>query len=343
MKNFIRCLYASSQQPLNPVIRWIVLPTLIVAACFFVRETFTISVMGVQQQFPFGVALIFVGFFLGFGPGLVMLAMTGVSVSLWGTTPGPKYPVAVLTNMGLAVPVLWVSSWIRSLINSERAQRQALSDFVSIIAHEVRTPLSTITVATEISMNYSKNYLPEESARNILSATGRIEEVISKAIDADISEITTFAARNEELILNQFMERLIKGTSDPNRIKLQCPLSTVIATDPYLFGTVISNLLDNAIKYSLENTDVSLIARENARYGRKGVAIACENLIDPANSPDVSKLFRKYYRVNRVSFHSGMGLGLWFSKLMMDELSGLIEASVESSRVTFYLWIPSRP
>lgn len=342
MKSSLSRFYELSQHRLHPIIRWIVLPTIVVAASFFVRESFTVSVMGVQQQFPFGVALIFVGFFLGFGPGFVMLFMTGISVTLWGTTPGQEYPLAVLTNMGLAVPVLWVSSWIRSLINRERVQRQALSDFVAIIAHEARTPLSTITVATENTINYCNHQLSEESARNILLATGRIENVISRAIDADISEITTFSVQYEETSLKPFLEKLIKEASDPDRINFQCSSPIIIATDPYLLGTVVSNLLDNAIKYSLENTHVALIARDESRYGRKGLAIDCENWIDPANTPDTSRLFSKYYRLNRVSFKPGMGLGLWFSKLMIEAFSGTLEASFNSSRVTFHLWIPRK-
>lgn len=336
-------LYASTQQRRHPIIRWIVLPSLVVAVCFFVRESFTVSMMGVQQQFPFGPALILVGFFLGLGPGFVMLVLSGITVRLWGTTPGQQYPLAVLANMSLAVPVLCISSWIRTLINNERVQRQALSDFVAIVAHEVRTPLSTITVATENSLYYYNNQLPEESAKNILLAAGRIENVISKAIDADIAEITSFTARYEEINLKPFLEKLIKVTLDPERITLQCPSSPLFATDPYLLGTAISNLLDNAIKYSLDDTDVSLIARQDARHGQKGIAITCENWIDPANTPDASRLFRKYYRLNRVSFQSGMGLGLWFSKLMIDALSGSLEPSINSSRVAFHLWIPCQP
>lgn len=261
--------YASTQQRLHPVIRWILLPLIVVAACFFVRESFTVSVMGVQQQFPFGLALVLVGFFLGLGPGFVTLFMAGISVSLWGTTPGQHYPLAVLANMSLGVPVIFISSWIRSLLNNERIQRQALSDFVAIIAHEVRTPLSTITLAAENSINYFNNYLAEESARNIILASGRIESVISKAIDADVSEITKFTASHEEISLRPFLENLIALTSHPDRIRLDCPLSPIITTDPYLFGTAISNVLDNAIKYALNDTDISLIAREDSRYTRR--------------------------------------------------------------------------
>ena len=299
--------------------------------------------MGLQQQFPFGPALILVGFFLGLGPGFVMLFLSGISVWLWGTTPGQQYPLAVLANMSLAVPVLFVSAWIRTLINNERHQRQALSDFVAIIAHEVRTPLSTITIAAENSINYFKNHLPEESARNIILASGRIENVIAKAVDADISEITKFTARPEEISLQPFLEKLIKATSDPDRIRLECPSSPIITTDPYLFGTAVSNLLDNAIKYSSMNTPVRLVAQEDSRYGRQGIAIACENWIDPPHAPDASRLFSKYYRLSSVSFQPGMGLGLWFSKLMIDTLSGTIEPRIEPSRVTFQLWIPANP
>lgn len=335
--------FLSTHQRLRPVIRWVVLPVLVVAACFFVRETVTVSIMGLQQQFPFGPALILVGFFLGLGPGFVMLILSGITVWLWGTTPGPDYPFAVPVNMSLAVPVLYVSAWIKKLMDNERMQRQALSDFVAVIAHEVRTPLSTITVATENSMNYFKNHLSEESARNILLATDQIESVISKAIDADLSEITAFTARPEEIGFKPFLEKLIKASSDPDRIKLQCAMPAIISTDPYLLGTVISNLLDNAIKYGLPDTDISLIARTGSRYGRKGLEIACENRIDPTNAPDASRLFSKYYRLNSVSFQPGMGLGLWFSKLMMDALSGNIEPRIEPSRVTFHLWIPDTP
>lgn len=333
-------LFALTQKPMLSVNRYILLPALIVAVCFFIREHFTIPAMGIQQQFPFGIALVLTGFLLGFRSGLMMLVMTGLSVYLWGTHPNPDYPLALPINLAMAIPVLALSACIRRLLNDQRAQREMLSDFIAILAHEVRTPLSTIKMAAENLHEDKHDEYSSRRAGNLLLASEQIEDVISRCIDADLLELNKISPKLSSFNLEPFIKDRIDFSVAPERIVFDCQSTASIVTDSFLYGTVISNLLENALKYSLRSSHVVLIVFEQMKRGRRGVTVRCENQIDPSTAPDPKKLFRKYYRSERVAFLPGMGLGLWYSNQIVNALSGFIGAEITSSMVTFSVWIP---
>lgn len=336
-------LYQLTRQPLKPVTRYLLLPAMIVAVCFFIRESFTVSAMGVQQQFPFGIAVILVGFFLGFRSGLMMLFMTGLSVSLWGTYPNSQYSLALPINIVFAIPALGVTALIRRLLNDQSAQREMLADFIAILAHQVRTPLSTIKMAAENLQENQSNQFDVGRGNNLMLASETIEDVISRCVDADRLELKELRPKHQEFHLRAFLQDRIDLSIDPERIALDCQVSAPIETDPFLYGTVISNLLENALKYSLKYSQVGLMASEQFKRGRRGVNLSCENFIDPRNAPDSKKLFRKYYRSKNVAYMPGLGLGLWFSKRIIEALSGFIGSKIERSKVTFCVWIPFKP
>ncbi|MEN9681418.1 MAG: hypothetical protein RLZZ627_1311 [Pseudomonadota bacterium] len=322
------------------VTRYVLLPALIVVVCFFIRESFTVKLMGIQQQFPFGLAIVLASFFLGFRSGLMMLLMTGLSVYLWGTQPNPEYPLALPINLVLAIPVLAVSAYIRRLLNEQRAQRELLGDFIAILAHEVRTPLSTIKMAAEnLQEDQGDEYLSRR-AMNLLLASERIEDVISRCIDTDLMELNEISPKLKEIDLKSFLQDRVDFSVAPERIIFDCQFSSSILTDPFLYGTVISNLIENAIKYSLRNSQVALQVFEQFKRGRRGVMVRCENYIDPRIAPDPKKLFRKYYRSDSIAFLPGMGLGLWYSNQIINVLSGYIGAEIKPSMVAFSVWIP---
>jgi signal transduction histidine kinase len=323
--------------------RYVLLPAFVVAVCFFIRESFTISAMGVQQQFPFGVATVLVGFFLGFRAGLMMLLMTGLSVYLWGTHPNAQYPLALPINLVLALPALAVSAYIRRLLNEQRSQREMLGDFIAILAHEVRTPLSTIKMAAENLQESHSDAFAMRRAGNLLLASERIEDVISRCVDTDLMELNEICPKLKALDLMPFLRDRIDLSVDPDRIIFDCQFSKFIITDPFLYGAVISNLLENALKYSLNHSHVTLLVFEQSKRGRRGVMVRCENFIAPRTAPDPKKLFRKYYRSDSVAFLPGMGLGLWYSNQIVNALSGSIGAEIKPSKVAFSVWVPCEP
>jgi signal transduction histidine kinase len=298
--------------------------------------------MGLQQQFPFGIGLVMVGFFLGFRSGLVMLLMTGLSVYLWGTHSSSAYPLALPINVMLAIPVLAVSAYIRALLNEQRVQREMLGDFIAILAHEVRTPLSTIKMAAENLQEHEQDEFSSKRGKNLILAAERIEDVVSRCMDTDLFELKELRPKYQKLDLKPFLQERIDLSVDPDRVTLDCKFSESIMTDPFLFGAVISNLLENALKYSLKDSQVGLNVFEKIKRGRKGVNVSCENFIDPIVAPDPKKLFRKYYRSEKVSFHPGMGLGLWFSKEVIHALSGFIGSKIRVNKVIFWVWVPCK-
>lgn len=328
---------------MSSMTRYVFLPAIAVVLCFLIRESFTVSAMGIQQQFPFGVAVVLVGFFLGFRSGLMMLLMTGLSIYFWGTHPGPEYPLALPLNVVLAIPALAVSASIRRLLNEQTELREMQADFIAILAHEVRTPLSTIKMAGENLQEHQSDEFSSRRGNHLILAAERIEDVVSRCMDVDLLELRKLRPKFEAIDLRAFFQDRIDLSVDPDRIALDCQISGSILSDPFLYGTVISNLLENALKYSLSGSQVSLMVREQFKRGSRGVKFRCENFINPDMAPDPRKLFRKYYRAESMSFLPGMGLGLWFSARIIQALSGSIGSEVTSTKVAFWVWVPCKP
>jgi len=100
------------------------------------------------------------------------------------------------------------------------------------------------------------------------------------------------------------------------------PDNSKVLTDPIHFGNVITNLLDNAVKYSGDHAVVKIMASENEiRVSDNGIGIDQDNL---------PYIFDKFYRVPTGNRHevSGYGLGLFYVKQIIDKFGWRI--SVES-------------
>ncbi len=142
----------------------------------------------------------------------------------------------------------------------------------------------------------------------------------------------TFRLNPEELCMKELLTNLI----EQHKIKADKPVNFLLSMEPeeivakadrvHLYN-ILSNLLDNAVKYSPNEADVSIsIRKENnelvIEVSDKGIGIA------PEKQP---RIFDKFYRVPTGNLHNvkGFGLGLFYVKTLTDKMGG--EISVRSS------------
>ena len=115
-----------------------------------------------------------------------------------------------------------------------------------------------------------------------------------------------------------------------------------IRTDYECFHTVLTNLLDNAVRYSEPDQPIDLIIdTETNMLGTAGVAITVCNKPGVASWPDADKIFQKYYRSSGAKSISGTGLGLFLVRSICTLLGGTCRYEPTDAHVRFKVWLPN--
>lgn len=211
------------------------------------------------------------------------------------------------------------------------AERRELSNIVSGISHDFRTPL---TAALGYLLLIEKS--GELSAKNKEYLETAIEKnQYLKALSDDFFEISKLggeaqSAAPERVNLSIFLsERLLEQYSWISENRLETTFSIeddiIIESDVHCLERLISNLFSNAEKYAVRTLEVHL-----KRDGEK-IVFGVYNGFEGIDEPDVSKVFEPFYRADSRS-GNGSGLGLYVAKCLCDSLGYNISARIDSSR-----------
>ncbi len=219
---------------------------------------------------------------------------------------------------------------IRTILTQKKVS-QIKTDFINNMTHEFKTPIATISLATDSILTPSiinneahvKNFLKiikEENSR----MNSHVERVLqmSQIEKKDFSVVKT-SKDVHELILRAVdnMQLLAKETNAKISTSLNAELS-VFLVDEIHFTNVIVNLLENALKYAKEAPEVE-ISTSNYNNGLQ-IKIA-DNGIGMTREQQ-SKIFEKFYRASGGNVHNvkGFGLGLSYVKAVIDAHNGSI-------------------
>ncbi|HUX84620.1 MAG TPA: HAMP domain-containing sensor histidine kinase, partial [Chitinophagaceae bacterium] len=209
------------------------------------------------------------------------------------------------------------------------------SDFINNMTHELKTPLATISLAVDAIVNekvmasqdkikYFTGIIKEENRRMHSQVENILQSALleKKEIKLNIEEVDLHQAVRKS-IANFQLQLQHKHAELETRFSAE---HTMIHADQGHLGNVISNLLDNAIKYSREKPQIT-ISTENVPGGIL-LSIA-DNGIGMSKETQ-AKIFEKFYRAHTGNLHNvkGFGLGLAYVKAIMDAHHGKV--SVES-------------
>ncbi len=206
---------------------------------------------------------------------------------------------------------------------------QRLSGFAADLAHDLRTPLSTLRVETEVALAHTRS--ADEYQALLASNLEEYERL------AQMIENTLFLARadNAQLALHRValdaateLERIrayFEGWAEEAGVSLSiAPGSVRIDADPVLFQRAVGNLVSNAIEHTPRGGSVRLLACDSGA----GPQVAVENS-GPGIAPEhMPHIFERYYRANpaRSTGAASTGLGLAIARAIMQLHGGDIEA-----------------
>ncbi len=220
-------------------------------------------------------------------------------------------------------------------------------DFVANASHELRTPLAAIRGFAETLLE-SAALSPEEQ-KNYLEVIHRHAQRLSSLVE-DLLELSTIESRSLRLeIAPVDVARTVENLIADSRLRLEerridVGLSIdgrpLALADARALDQVLGNLLDNALKYTEPGGSIEIAVEE--RLGRVRVSVADTGIGIPAQ--DTSRIFERFYRVDRARSRAlgGTGLGLSIVKHLVQAMGGEISVKSALGRgSTFTFTLPS--
>ena len=224
-------------------------------------------------------------------------------------------------------------------VEIERQKTQLQSRFMEMLAHELKTSLSVLHMVFGT---------PQPSGEMMSHARGTLQSIndlIDRCLLVEKFEDDQIISHYEYFRIDELVEETLHKSSDPARFAVYHEERITIKSDRQLLKSVISNLLDNAIKYSPPGSMIQLRVRQGTQGGLRGCEISVENEValraGVAVFPDEEQLFKKYYRADGARRHSGSGLGLYLVANFMRLLGGAVRYERQELAVRFTVWLPN--
>jgi signal transduction histidine kinase len=220
------------------------------------------------------------------------------------------------------------------LLTLEIRHRNEQDRFLSMLSHELKTPLSVI------QMTLSSVAVPAPSKSRLQRAISDVVSIVDRSLQADRLQRRQVRVVATRCQVDKLVAELVSNCSAPDRIVVKVAELPTCKTDAQLLSIVLNNLIDNALKYAAANSQVELAASEASRLARPGIQVDVSNMPGPAGSPDAKQVFKKYYRAASAQGKSGSGLGLYIASGLARVLGGHLSYQPTAGMVRFSVWIP---
>ena len=225
------------------------------------------------------------------------------------------------------------------------------TDFINNMTHELKTPISTISLAAQMLNDDSVKKSPASLghlSQVIMDESKRLRFQVEKVLQMSVFDKSSSSLKFTDVDANLIIENVVHTF----KIKVEkfggditCHLNatdSIVNVDEMHFTNIIYNLLDNAVKYMREDTEPHLDITTRDLNDRKLEIRVSDNGIG-IKKEDLKKIFEKFYRVSTGNRHDvkGFGLGLAYVKKMVTIFGGSISVESELGRgSTFVIVLP---
>ena len=204
---------------------------------------------------------------------------------------------------------------LNAIVEVERSLRDEQAEFMRVVSHEFRTPLAVIRNAADmigLVGDHSREATLERLA-GIREALNRLFSLIDRFMADDReSGFQPEAMRVESLIGDVRLHFEMIGRGDRLRFGIEDETLSFFV-DPDMLGTVIINLIDNALKYSPDNQLVRIEARQE--QGSIEIEVRDRGIGIPEG--EIGKIGRRFFRASNAKEVAGTGLGLYSARRLL--------------------------
>lgn len=222
------------------------------------------------------------------------------------------------------------------------------SEFISIVSHQLRSPLTNLKWTIDLLMSGSLGKIEEEQIeyfKVLKESNNRMQDLISDLLTVSRIETSRLVFKEEKFSFLNLVKEIIKefesfAKAHNVQIELKAEDNILeVSTDLFQIRQVIGNLLDNAIHYTKDKGKIDISISKKVKIIKfeikdTGVGIPAE---------DQKYIFNKFFRSSNAMRHQtqGTGLGLYIAKSMIEKSGGKIGfKSEENKGSTFWFTLP---
>lgn len=267
----------------------------------------------------------------------------------------PKKDLYLIDNMGIwlvstifLILVVIFFSYTIWVILKQKKLSEVRSDFINNMTHELRTPISTIMLSTEVLSNPNITKDPERLsnyAKVIREESERLKNQVDKVLQMASLDESRLELDIKKVDLHKVIQKTVLGFElilNANEGKIKTSLNAkqvVIMGDEMHLTNILFNLVDNAIKYSKGKPEIEISTQDH----KNGLYLRVKDQGIGMSREEQKHVFEKFYRVPKGDQHDvrGFGIGLNYVLKMIKKHHGKIQLKSESNRgSTFRLFFP---
>ena len=245
----------------------------------------------------------------------------------------------------MAFTVVLLLTFIFTIVVIFRQKRysEIKNDFINNMTHELKTPISSISLAAQMLNDESVTKSPammKHLGGVINDESKRLRFLVEKVLQMSMFDRKTASFKKKELDLNELLEQVassfnLRVSHTGGKIDLEIEaVDSALFVDEVHFQNAITNLMDNAVKYRKPDEPINIHIRTWNEGNRLNFSIEDNGL--GIKKENVKKIFDKFYRVHTGNVHDvkGFGLGLAYVKKIINLHEGEIHCESELGKGT---------
>lgn len=255
------------------------------------------------------------------------------------------YVILSAAFMLITIAGFWQTA--RSFLRQKKLHEMK-TDFVNNMTHELKTPIATISVTSEMLMKENIRVNPEKVknyADIIFNENQRLKNQVDQVLHVAILDRKNYKLRISQVDIHEQINQVV------NRFEIAVTerggkfMKRLNAANPEVEGdknhllNVLTNLVDNANKYSPETPEITISTSNN----RKGIHIVVEDRGIGIAENDLKDIFKKFHRISTGDLHDvkGFGIGLFYVKSIVIAHGGSVNVKSKPGRgSSFTIWLP---
>ncbi|MEY3237926.1 MAG: hypothetical protein RI883_2027 [Bacteroidota bacterium] len=268
-----------------------------------------------------------------------------ISKSISDTTPliSPWIYVSIIVLL-----VLVFFGYTLTVILRQKRLSEIKTDFINNMTHELKTPIATIALSSEMLLRNDFSNDEEKLKRYagiIHKENKRLETQVERVLNVAKLDKEHLVLTKELMDIHELLEEAqenVNFNQSEQGVKVELNLkaeSGEINADPVHITNVIYNLLDNAVKYCETIPEIKV----STRTDKKGIVIEFTDNGIGMKREELKMIFDKFYRIPTGNLHNvkGFGLGLYYVRLIIQEHGGTIDVKSQVGKgTTFTIWLP---
>jgi len=246
------------------------------------------------------------------------------------------------------IAVLIFFAYVINIILRQKKLSEIKTDFINNMTHELKTPISTIALSSDVLLSNSIQEQPErfrKYAAIIKSENQRLQNQVERVLQVARLEKNELSLEKSTIDIHELIEvaaptiaMSFEEQTPEIDLNLNAANSEIVADETHITN-VIFNLLDNALKYGGNPAKVTI----SSVNSNNGIELSFTDNGKGIPKEHLSDIFEKFYRIPTGNIHNvkGFGLGLHYVKSLVESHGGKVTVkSKQGKGSTFCIWLP---